>query len=153
MLRGGGAEVCLSAVLGPGPVPHAPLEVGLGVGLDEGVDGPHPAGRAVVRGGGGGVSGGGGPVAGRRVPPHSVHGGSLAVIQQEHAAGRGAHEGEEEDLRVATTLIYANLDLASLSPDTHKSGVHGVGVSVAVAGVKLAVAAVTSPLYSAPPLP
>ena len=143
----------LSAVLGPGPVPHAPLEVGLGVGLDEGVDGPHPAGRAVVRGGGGGVSGGGGPVAGRRVPPHSVHGGSLAVIQQEHAAGRGAHEGEEEDLRVATTLIYANLDLASLSPDTHKSGVHGVGVSVASAGVKLAVAAVTSALYSAPPLP
>ena len=146
--------MCLSAVLGPGPVPHAPLEVGLGVGLDEGVDGPHPAGRAVVRGGGGGVSGGGGPVAGRRVSPHSVHGGSLAVIQQEHAAGRGAHEGEEEDLRIATTLIYANLDLASsLSPDTHKSGVHGVGVSVASAGVKLAVAAVTSALYSAPPLP
>ena len=144
--------MCLSAVLRPGPVPHAPLEVGLGVGLDEGVDGPHPAGRAVVRGGGGGVSGGGGPVAGRRVPPHSVHGGSLAVIQQEHAAGRGAHEGEEEDLRVAT-LIYANLDLASLSADTHKSGVHGVGVSVASAGVKLAVAAVTSALYSAPPLP
>ena len=55
----------------------------------------------------------------------------------ETATGGGAHEGEEEDLRIATTLIYANLDFASLSADTHKSGVHGVGVRVASAGVKL----------------
>lgn len=41
----------LTAVLGTSPVPDAPLEVGLGVGLDEGVDGSNSSGSVV----GGGV--------------------------------------------------------------------------------------------------
>ena len=61
----------LSSVLSSGPVPDSPLEVGLGVSLDEGVDGAH---TAVSLGGVvdwlGMVSGGRGRVS-RNIPPHS----------------------------------------------------------------------------------
>ena len=50
----------LSSILSPGPVSDSPLEVGLRVGLDEGVDGTHSARGAV--GGSGGVGRGGGTV-------------------------------------------------------------------------------------------
>ena len=61
----------LSSVLSSGPVPDSPLEVGLGVSLDEGVDG---ADTSVGLGGVvdrlGMVSGGGGRVS-WSVSPHS----------------------------------------------------------------------------------
>ena len=64
----------LSSVLSSGPVPDSPLEVGLGVSLDEGVDG---ADTSVGLGGVvdrlGMVSGGRGSVS-RSVPPHPQNG-------------------------------------------------------------------------------
>ena len=64
----------LSSVLSSGPVSDSPLEVGLGVSLDEGVDGADTSmslggvvdGLGVVSGGRGSVS--------RSVPPHPQHG-------------------------------------------------------------------------------
>merc|ERR1712210_63402 len=46
--------ICLSSILRSSSVSHSPLEVGLGIGLDKGVDGSNPAlgsmvGRWVVR--------------------------------------------------------------------------------------------------------
>ena len=59
----------LSSVLSSSPVPDAPLEVGLGVGLDEGVDWAHSALGMVW---GGGIGGGRGAVSWWSVSPHSV---------------------------------------------------------------------------------
>ena len=83
----------LSAVLNSSTVSHAPLEVGLWVGLDEGVDGSDSA-----LGVGGGVVGGGGRAVGRGVPPHPHH---LVqpVIQDEDPTCRSAdkqQQGEEK---------------------------------------------------------
>ena len=59
----------LSSILSPSPVSDSPLEVGLRVGLDEGVDGTHSARGSVW--GSGGVGGGGGTVWWWGVSPHS----------------------------------------------------------------------------------
>ena len=64
----------LSSVLSSGPVPDSPLEVGLGVSLDEGVDGADTSvGLGGVEGGGLMVGRGRGSVS-RSVPPHPQNG-------------------------------------------------------------------------------
>ena len=85
-------------------MPDAPLEVGLGVGLDEGVDGSNSSGSVV----GGGVGRSRRAVGGRSVPPDSdlwqtvyeekVRKEKILMtsitVKEKHSAGRGAHEGE-----------------------------------------------------------
>ena len=107
----------------------SPLEVGLGVSLDEGVDGAHAAvslGGVVDRLWM--VSGGRGSVS-RSVPPHPQNGlctwmvlvlcrfiyalkiflflyNTFEIIEKEHSAGGGADKSEKDSLQMENTLNY-----------------------------------------------
>merc|ERR1719278_2035647 len=89
--------LCLSSILGSSPVPHSPLEVGLGVSLDKGVDWSNPALGSVVWCRMVGSRGRG--TIWRGISSHSVGNTVLPVIKDENPASRCTGDKGKEEKR------------------------------------------------------
>ena len=89
----------LSPILSSGPVSDSPLEVGLGVSLDKGVDGANTtSGSCMIWDWLWGI-GWGTSIGHWGIPSDSVNWSIVfSIIKKEHTARGGADKGEEENL-------------------------------------------------------
>ena len=94
--------LCLSSVLSSCSVSDSPLEVGLGVSLDKGVDGANTTSGTRMVSGLWSV-GWGASIGHWSIPSDSVNWGIvLSIVKEEHTARGGADKGEQDNLK--TTL-------------------------------------------------
>ena len=111
--------LCLSSVLSSGPMSDSPLEVGLGVSLDKGVDGSNTSSGTRMVSGLWSV-GWGASIGHWGIPSDSVNWGIvLSIIKEEYTARGGTNKGKEDNLWTLlkhhfTCQLYFMLSLTTL---------------------------------------